>query len=137
MALVELYTNDLCLYTVEPRKNKTDEYTQRKIQKDRTKLYTWITELLKQNEIVLFYKEDGVEKNCICTIRGYEDKLPNAPLSSVHYRGDDFVQLHYLRVIDLSNGRIPKIIHIDDVTKFILKNDNVSDIAQELYYQKK
>lgn len=137
MALTELYTEQLCVYTVEPRKDKGDEYTMRKLQKDRMKNFTWMTELLRKNEIIMFYKDGNEIKHDVCTMMGYEDRLPNAPLSSIHYRGDDFVQLHYLRVINLTKGRLPQLIHVDDVVQFILKNDNVSDIAQDLYYIKK
>ena len=136
MALTEFYTPELCIYTVEPRKNKGDEYTMRKIQKDRMKIYTWMKNLLDQNEMIIFYKEDNEEKHIICTGQIDDHQLLDAPVSIVEYRGDTFVQCHWLRVIEYP-GRLPKNIHIDSITKFILKNDNVGEIANELYYRKK
>lgn len=136
MAVEEYYTPELCIYTVEPRKDKGDEYTMRKLQKDRAKLYQWMTELLRKNEMIIFHEENGKEVHTVCTGKPVDTDVADAPLTVVEYRGTQFVQCHWLQVIEYP-GRQPKNIHIDSVKRFILKNDNVGDIAKDLYYTKK
>lgn len=135
----EYYTNELVMYTVTPRKDKGDEYSKRKIQKDRKKLFTWLLELLKENEILLDYlDDDGNMQSCICSMKSdYEHLLPvmDVPVQIESYRGDDILRLEHLPVVCFP-GKTPKLIHIDNVRRFILKNDNVADIAQRLYYTK-
>ncbi len=134
----EFYTDELVIYTITPRKDKGDEYSKRKIQKDRKKLYTWVLELLKENEIIIDYLEEGELVTSVCTMKfEHYDNLPidEVPIEIESYRGDELLRMNHLPVL-IFPGKKKKLIHIDNIRKFILKNDNVSDIANRLYYTK-
>jgi hypothetical protein len=134
----EFYTEELVIYTFKNRKDKGDEYTARKIQKDRKKKFTWLLEVLKLNEVVLHYKEDGKEQQCIATMKeDYSDQLPvdRIPIAIESYRGTDTLRMYHLPVLCFP-GKVQKLIHVDDVFKIIVKNDNIWDIAQRLYHAK-
>jgi len=134
----EFYTDELVIYTVTPRKDKGDEYSKRKIQKDRKKLYEWVIELLKENELIIDYIEDDKLVTSVCTMKfKHYGMLPidEVPIEIESYRGDELLRMNHLPVVSFP-GKQRKLIHIDNVRKFILKNDNVQDIANRLYYTK-
>lgn len=135
----EFYTDELVMYTFTNRKDKGDEYTARKIQKDRKKKFTWLLELLKENELVLEYEDsEGNMQQCIATMKPeFQEYLPidDIPIEIESYRGDDTLRMYHLPVLCFP-GKVQRLIYVDKVRKCILKNDNVYDIAQRLYHGK-
>jgi len=131
MAVKEIYTDDLVLYTVEKR-NIKDEYTEYKALKDRHKIKNWLNALLQENEVIIFYfdEDEQIEKNIIATSKGLLPEDYNIPTVKEEAFGEEYDTTHHIGFLTMPD-RVPHYLHVDDITKFILKNDNVSEISNK------
>lgn len=132
MALKELYTGEFAIYTQELRAPK-DDYTRRKIQKDIRKLEKILHALLDRHEVVMFYKDGDEEKMIIGTrIKPYTElELPESKLEEEVVNGKSRMVPNECCFFEMPS-RKPTAIHFNDITKFMLRNENVSNILVNL-----
>lgn len=135
MALHELQTADFVLTTQHIRKvDEGDEYNTRKLQKDRRKARKWITALLEDREVVVFYKdENNVEKMVIGTLNGIEDDLLDAPLDVEVVNNKETLVQHHVRFFEFPSKQ-PYAIHIDKITHFICKSGGTIEISNSIHW---
>jgi hypothetical protein len=131
--LHELNTNDLVTYIVETRVVKEgDETALYKFQRDRQRLRNWLVALLKENDVIIFYNDEdtGLEKFVIATTVGYDESLIEIPTITETF-GDETCEVHHhLPFVSVPDGT-PYYIHVNDITRFILKNDKVYEISKK------
>lgn len=130
----ELYTDDLVIYTVNKREVKKDDDTALyKFLRDRQKARNWLTHLLKHNEVVIFYieEDDNTEQFVIGTLQGYDPDAFDVPMSLEEWRGKKYDAIHHVPFISLPD-KTPYYIHVDDITRFICKNDKITEISNSI-----
>ena len=131
--LSELQTNDLVTYEVKKRKvEEGDEMAQYKSQKDRQRLRNWLNGLLQENDVIIFYidDEDGLEKTVIGTTKGFNKDLIEIPTIKESWLGEIEDSYHHVPFVSVPD-ETPYYIHCDDITKFILKCDNISEVSKK------
>jgi hypothetical protein len=74
MPLHELRTNEYFTFTQKLRDVGDDPYLKHKAIKDRQKARELLNGLLKDREVIIFYLDDGVEKNIIGTLKKLLEK---------------------------------------------------------------
>lgn len=129
----ELWTNELVTYTIEKRIVKEgDDMSQYKSQKDRQKIRSWLTALLKEHEVLIFYidEDDGLEKFVIGTTKDFNEELIEIPVIQESWLGETEETHHHVRFVSMPD-RTPYYIHVDDISKFVLKNDNIHKISRK------
>lgn len=130
--LHEINTDELVTYVVETRAvQEGDDTALYKFQRDRQRLRNWLNALLAENEIVLFYldEDDGLEKCIIASTKGYDINMFDVPTVRETFLDDEYEAIHHLAFVSLPD-HTPYYIHLDNITKFILKNNNISDISR-------
>lgn len=132
--LTELCTNEYAVYDVKKREPK-DEYSKRKIQKDIRKLEKWLNALLEHQEVIIFYREDGVENVSVATRIPPHDGLvlPESPLEDEIVNGQVNKVKNHCCFFEVPS-RTPKMVHLDQITKFITKIDNVNTISNSVQW---
>jgi hypothetical protein len=131
--LHELNTNELVTYIVEKREVKDgDETALYKFMRDRQRLRNWLIALLKENDVIVFYNDEdtGLEKFVIATTAGYDESLIEIPTVIETFRDDSYETHYHLPFVSVPDGT-PYYIHVDDITKFILKNDKIREISKK------
>jgi len=127
----EIQTQDSVWYTLKFKEPK-DDYSLRKFQTKPIKARQWINALLKRNEILFFYEEDGVEKHILGTLQGVSDQeLLDAPLEVVTYGIYTYVQCYTIRAVECPT-RKPFNIPVKNIKKFFLRNDNLLEVSKSL-----
>jgi hypothetical protein len=129
----ETRTNDLVTYTVEKRKVKEGDPTSLyKSQKDRESLRNWLRALLKENDVMIFYidEDDGKEKFIIGTNKGFNEDVMKIPVIDEDWLGEIQPTYHHVPFISVPDQK-PLHIHLDDITKFVLKNDKIIEISNK------
>ena len=132
--LLELCTSEYAIYEIKHREPK-DDYSKRKIQKDLRKLEKWLNGLLENHEVIIFYKEGDQEKIIVGTrIAPHEGlELPISPLEDEIVNGQVNKVSNYCCFFAMPT-REPTTIHFNDITKFIVKIDNVSKISNSIQW---
>ena len=131
--IAELRTDELATYTVEKRVVKEgDELAQYKSQRDRQRLRNWLGALLKEHDVIIFYidEDDGLEKFVIGTSKGYDIEKIQIPVIKESWLGEEQDTYHHIPFVSMPD-RTPYYIHADDITKFIVKCDNVIEISKK------
>lgn len=129
----ELRTNELVTYTVEKRKVKEGDPTSLyKSQKDREMLRNWLRALLKEHDVMIFYidEDDGKEKFVIGTTKGYNEDVMKIPVYDEDWLGEIQKTYHHVPFVSVPD-ETPYHIHLDDITKFVLKNDKILEISNK------
>jgi hypothetical protein len=132
--LTELCTNEYVIYDVKIRVAK-DAYSERKIQKDIRKLEKWLHALLDHHEVIIFYRDDDKETVVVGSripphnglellISPLEDEIVNGKTNKVANHCCFFTV----------PGRVPMMIHFNNITKFIVKIDNVAEISKSIQW---
>lgn len=128
MPLSETNTDDFVTYSQTLREAK-DEYTARKVQKDRHKHIHWINTVTNAREILLTYLEDNQQVTCVVTRRNAEDYTwPDTPMTEEIVHGETVLEDQYVRFIEMPS-RNPIAIHIDNIINWTIPND---DLVREL-----
>jgi hypothetical protein len=131
--LRELHTNDLVTYFVETRVvNEGDETALYKFLRDRQRLRNWLVALLKENDVIIFYtdEDDGLEKFIIATTAGFDESLIEIPKVTETFGDESYETYYHLPFVSVPDGT-PYYIHVDDITKFILKNNKIHEISNK------
>lgn len=131
--LQELYTNDLVTYTVEKRVVKEgDDTALYKFYRDRQRLRNWLNALLKENDVVMFYidEDDGLEKFVVATTAGFDETLIEIPTVTETFGGESYETYYHVPFVRVPDAT-PYYIHVDDITRFILKNNNINEISKK------
>jgi hypothetical protein len=126
--LIEIGSNDLVTYVQEHRKVK-DAYSQRKQQKDRLKAKMLLDGLLADRDVIVFYMEDGAEKQVVATTKKllplevWAD-LPIPPMTKEIINNKEVLENQYCTFYSFP-AKEPLRVHIDNVTKFITTNKGI------------
>ena len=127
MPLTETNTNEFVTYTQKLREAK-DQYTERKVQKDRIKHVGWFNAVLSQKDIVLTYKEDGESIQVIASKNGNGvSPLPQPPITIENVLGEDQEEVHHIVFYTSPQGDT-KVVHIDDVECWVVTNTMMNQI---------
>lgn len=131
MMLHELCTGEYTTYTVINRVPK-DDYIKRKIQKDRNKLMKWMNALLKNREVILFYKQDDVEKMSIVSLIEIFGTMPDdIPMNVEIVNNKEVLEMqHFVMYERPSREQI--VIHADQITKFIVRTEGLSELHKTI-----
>jgi len=126
--LHEIGSNDFVTYVQEHRKVK-DAYSQRKVQKDRLKAKMLLDGLLADRDVIVFYMEDGVEKQVVATTKKLHPlevwaDLPIPPMSIEIVNNKEVLENQYCTFYSFP-AKEPVMVHIDNVTKFITTNKGI------------
>lgn len=135
----ELMEGEFTVYTQIHREAK-DEYTERKIIKDRKKLRIWLINLLERKNAIVFFKKSDEEHMAILT--GIKPIIPrNEWEEPVIFpdpeipEGEDYK--HYITGYGVAN-RQPYAILLDSITKFIVTSGDIIDISNSInWYDEK
>lgn len=127
--ITELFTDDFGIYTVRKRKI-TDDTSLYKSQRDRQKLRNFLKALLRENEVVIFYidEDDGLEKFVVATTRLVNDELFDLPVVIETFRDEKYEAVHCVGFVSVPDNT-PYYINVDDITRFLLKNDKILEIS--------
>jgi len=126
--LNEIGSNDFVTFVQEHRKVK-DAYSQRKVQKDRLKAKMLLDGLLADRDVIVFYMEDGVEKQVVATTKKilplevWAD-LPIPPMTTEIINNKEVLENQYCTFYSFP-AKEPLMVHIDNVTKFITINKGI------------
>jgi hypothetical protein len=126
--LIEIGSNDFVTFVQEHRTVK-DAYSQRKVQKDRLKAKMLLDGLLADRDVIVFYMEDGVEKQVVATTKKILPlevwlELPVPPLTTEIINNKEVLENHYCTFYSFP-AKEPLMIHIDTITKFITTNKGI------------
>ena len=123
MPLSETNTDDFVTYSQTLREAK-DDYTARKVQKDRHKHMHWINTVSEAREILLTYLgSDNNAITCVATrtnIEGYE--WPETSLTEETVHGETVLEDQYLRFIEMPS-RTPFVVHVDKILSWTISRD--------------
>lgn len=124
MPLHELQSNDYITFTQKLRDTGDDPYLKHKAIKDRQKARELLNGLLKDRELIIFYKENNEERMIIGTLKKSVEKeyfppLEPIPRSLVSINNQLIPQEHHISFWEYPL-REPRLIHIDAITKFIV-----------------
>lgn len=127
--LYETFTDEYVIYRVELRKPKMDDYAKRKRIKDQIKLQRWLTALLQHHEVIIFYDDEGEEKCVVGTLLRGEAEFPDAPLEVFFIKDRSTIKFNYCNFYAMPKLE-PMTIHLDKIKKFIVKNENITEISK-------
>ena len=129
----ELRTSELVTYTVKKRKVKEGDVTSLyKSQKDRETLRNWLRALLKEHDVIIFYidEDDGKEKFVIGTTKGFNEDVMQIPVIEEDWLGETMQTYHHVPFVSVPDNT-PYHIHLDDITKFVLRSDKIQEISDK------
>lgn len=135
----ELIEGEFTIYTQIHREAK-DDYTARKIIKDRKKLRIWLINLLEKKNVIIHYLENEQENMVILT--GIKPVIPrNSWEEPIIFpdpeipEGED--HKNYITGYGVAN-RQPHAILLDSITKFIITSGDIIDISNSInWYDEK
>ena len=132
MPLHELQSEEFVTTRQELRIAK-DEYTARKVQKDRRKARKWLTALLDDREVVVFYKTGDGEAMTLGTRKGFDCDTSNIPEDIEVWNNTEHKVQNHVLFFEMPSQK-PVAVHIDNVTKFICKKDGIIDISNSVQW---
>lgn len=130
--LHELCTGEYTLYTVIHRDAK-DDYVKRKVQKDRNKLLKWMNALLRDREVIMFYKEDNAEKMAVVSLIEQHEPFPDMPMSVEIINNKEVLEMQHLFMYE-NPSREQLIIHADQIIKFIVRTEGLSELHKTIWW---
>lgn len=127
--LHEISDGEFSTYIVVDRKVK-DDYTKRKVQKDRKKLQIWLDRLLGDRNVIIFYEEKGEEKVIVGSKKEMFGELPKTPINIDIINNKVKLQNYYCTFFELPSRR-PMALHVDTVTRFIVRQEGLSELSSK------
>ena len=124
MPLTEYHTDEFVTYTQTLREAK-DQYTARKVQKDRIKHVGWFNACLSQKDIIITFK--GKDTTYILASKNGQEILPDPPITIENVLGEDKEQIQHIVFYSKPDGNI-YVVHIDDVLCWSVTNSMMSNI---------
>jgi vacuolar-type H+-ATPase subunit I/STV1 len=123
MPLSETNTDDFVTYSQELREAK-DDYTARKVQKDRHKHIHWLNTVTESREVIIEYINQAKEKvRTVATRVGFENyEWEDTPLTPETINGEEVLEDQYVRLISMPD-RNTFVIHVDDILSWSLARD--------------
>jgi len=123
MPLSETNTDDFVTYSQSLREAK-DEYTARKVQKDRHKHIHWLNTVTESREVIIEYINQAKEKvRTVATRVGFENyEWEDTPLTPETINGEEVLEDQYVRLISMPD-RNTFVIHVDDILSWSLARD--------------
>lgn len=131
--LHETFTDEYVIYTVVARKPKTDDYAKKKVMKDRIKLSRWLNVLLRHHEVIIVYDDNGIENLEIGTLVKGTAEFPDAPLETITIKDKTKLLFNYIRFYNVPKLE-PRSIHLDKIKKFIVKNENITELSNTISF---
>ena len=130
--LHELCTGEYTIFTVVNRVPK-DDYIKRKVQKDRKKLLKLLNALLRDREVIISYVEDDVEKTSVASLVETFDEFPDMPLSTEIVNNQAVLEMQYCFMYERPS-RAQIVIHADQITKFIVRSEGLSELSKTIRF---
>lgn len=133
--LHELCSNEYTTYKVIARDAK-DDYVRRKVQKDRKKLLKWLNGLLADREVIIFYKDEDEEKVIIGSLNNVTEMyipFPEMPLTIEIVNNQEVLEQQHCFMYEQPT-RTPIVIHVDQITKFIVRTEGLSEIHKSIRF---
>ena len=123
MPLSETNTDDFVTYSQSLREAK-DEYTARKVQKDRHKHIHWLNTVTESREVIIEYINQAKEKvRTVATRVGFENyEWEDTPLTPETINGEEVLEDQYVRLISMPE-RDAFVIHVDNILSWSLARD--------------
>ena len=123
MPLSETNTDDFVTYSQSLREAK-DEYTARKVQKDRHKHIHWLNTVTESREVMIEYINQENEKiRRVATRVGFENyEREDTPLTPETINGEEVLEDQYVRLISMPE-RDAFVIHVDNILSWSLARD--------------
>jgi|TARA_B100001093_G_scaffold511162_2_gene578463 vacuolar-type H+-ATPase subunit I/STV1 len=123
MPLSETNTDDFVTYSQSLREAK-DEYTARKVQKDRHKHIHWLNTVTESREVMIEYINQENEKiRRVATRVGFENyEWEDTPLTPETINGEEVLEDQYVRLISMPE-RDAFVIHVDNILSWSLARD--------------
>jgi hypothetical protein len=130
--LHELCTGEYTVFTVVNRAPK-DDYIKRKVQKDRKKLLKLLNAILLDREVIITYMEDEIEKTTVASLIETFDEFPNMPLSTEIVNNQAVLEMQYCFMYERPS-RTQIVIHADQITKFIVRTEGLSELSKSIRF---
>ena len=120
MPLQETNTDDFVTYSQTIREAK-DDYTARKVQKDRHKHIHWLNTVAGEREVIIEYTNQENEMvRKVATRIGFENyEWEDTPLTAEVVNGEEVLEDQYVRLISMPD-RNPFVIHVDNILSWTL-----------------
>jgi len=133
MPLQETNTDDFVTYSQTIREAK-DDYTARKVQKDRHKHIHWLNTVAGEREVIIEYTNQENEMiRKVATRIGFENyEWEDTPLTAEVVNGEEVLEDQYVRLISMPD-RNPFVIHVDNILSWTLSRDKHLDELDKKY----
>lgn len=133
MPLQETNTDDFVTYSQTIREAK-DNYTARKVQKDRHKHIHWLNTVAGEREVIIEYTNQENEMiRKVATRIGFENyEWEDTPLTAEVVNGEEVLEDQYVRLISMPD-RNPFVIHVDNILSWTLSRDKHLDELDKKY----
>lgn len=127
----ELSTGDFTIFTVKKRV-ATNNYTARKVQKDRNKLKLWLNTLLNDRQVIIFYNDNNQEHMIVGTLKPglkYErfPSFPEVEPTIEIVNGKEVEEIQYCFFYE-HPSRTACALHLDNITKFIVATEGIGNL---------
>lgn len=132
MPLAETGGHQFTKFTQTLREPK-DDYTKRKIQKDRHLHIKWLNCVMKYKEIILTYKDgDEIKQEFVSTVpyNGDLQPFPDRPQIKEIVHGEEVLEDQYIRVYRAPDN-VPLTIHIDEVLEWVTYTLGLNEIDKD------
>ena len=133
MPLQETNTDDFVTYSQTIREAK-DDYTARKVQKDRHKHIHWLNTVAGEREVIIEYtNQENQMVRKVATRIGFENyEWEDTPLTAEVVNGEEVLEDQYVRLISMPD-RNPFVIHVDNILSWTLSRDKHLDELDKKY----
>jgi hypothetical protein len=133
MPLTETNTDDFVTYSQDLREAK-DDYTARKVQKDRHKHIHWLNTVTESREVIIEYiDQEGEKIRKVATRVGFENyEWEDTPLTTEIVNGEDILEDQYVRLISMPE-RDTFVVHVDNILSWTLARDSGLDELDKEY----
>lgn len=133
MPLTETNTDDFVTYSQDLREAK-DDYTARKVQKDRHKHIHWLNTVTESREVIIEYiDQEGEKIRKVATRVGFENyEWEDTPLTTETVNGEDVLEDQYVRLISMPQ-RETFVVHVDNILSWTLARDSGLDDLDKEY----
>jgi vacuolar-type H+-ATPase subunit I/STV1 len=133
MPLTETNTDDFVTYSQDLREAK-DDYTARKVQKDRHKHIHWLNTVTESREVIIEYiDQEGKKIRKVATRVGFENyEWEDTPLTTEIVNGEDILEDQYVRLISMPE-RDTFVVHVDNILSWTLARDSGLDELDKEY----
>ena len=134
MAIEEKNSGEFVQYVQVIREAK-DDYTARKVQKDRHKHITWLTAVLERKEVILTFKHDDNVYTEFVTLKDPTDgrftqQFLEAPIDKIIVHGEEVDEDQYVRCYLLPTYD-PMLVHVDDIVCWITTQEGMNELHKE------